>query len=61
MAHEWETPEWPTCEKCGGAMWTLKRKPYPGAGVEVQSFTCANCSHLMKRAVDEDVIRAAQH
>ncbi len=41
-------------------MWTLKRKPLPGAGVEVQSFGCSACSHVMKRAVEEAVVRAPQ-
>jgi hypothetical protein len=40
-------------------MWTLKRRHLPGAGVEVQEFSCSSCSHVMKRPVDEDLIRAA--
>ena len=60
MGYEAEKPQWPVCEKCGGKMWTLKRRPYPGAGIEVQQFGCSACSHIMKRAFDESIVRAPQ-
>lgn len=41
---------WPLCERCGGALGTRHREPYP-TGFELQSFTCAACGHVMERTV----------
>ena len=61
MTHKPEELRWPTCEECGGKIWTLKRRPVPGAGVEVQEFSCSECSHEMKRPVDADLVHATVH
>jgi hypothetical protein len=57
MTHQPRELQWPTCEECGGKMWTLKRKPVPGAGVEVQTFSCFDCDHVLKRPVDDELTR----
>jgi hypothetical protein len=59
MTHQPKELQWPTCEECGGKMWTLKRRHLPGAGIEVQQFRCSSCTFVLKRPVDEDLVRSA--
>jgi hypothetical protein len=58
MTYQPEELQWPSCEECGGKMWTLKRKSVPGAGVEVQTFSCSACEFVLRRPVDADLLYA---
>ena len=42
------SPEWPSCEKCGGKVWKVSREPHH-TGFERQSFTCSVCGHVTQR------------